>query len=58
MFLNTSLSEGVPVSVMEALSFGLPVIATDVGGTGELINDEVGMLINPEISPALLMSAN
>ena len=39
IFLNVSASEGVPVSVMEALSFGKPVIATDVGGTGEIVND-------------------
>lgn len=39
IFLNVSESEGVPVSVMEALSFGKPVIATDVGGTGEILND-------------------
>jgi len=40
-----SASEGVPVSIMEALSFGIPVIATDVGGTGELISNKNGLLI-------------
>lgn len=35
-FVNASTSEGVPVSIMEAMSYGLPVIATDVGGTREL----------------------
>lgn len=38
LFINASRSEGVPVSIMEALSFGVPVIATNVGGTGELFN--------------------
>ena len=39
VFLNVSASEGVPVSVMEALSFGIPVVATDVGGTHEIVLD-------------------
>lgn len=51
LFLNVSSSEGVPVSVMEALSFGIPVIATDVGGTSEIVNDKVGFLVNVNISP-------
>lgn len=38
-FLNVSESEGVPVSIMEAISCGIPVIATDVGGTGEIVRD-------------------
>lgn len=37
MFINASSTEGVPVSIMEALSFGIPVIATDVGGVSEQI---------------------
>ncbi len=41
-FVNLSESEGVPVSIMEALSFGIPVVATDVGGTGELVNEATG----------------
>ena len=32
-----SESEGIPVSIMEALSFGIPCIATDVGGTREIV---------------------
>lgn len=39
LFVNTSSSEGVPVSVMEAISFGIPVIATNVGGVGEIIRE-------------------
>ncbi len=47
LFINVSISEGVPVSIMEALSFGIPVIATDVGGTGELVNGSCGELLDP-----------
>lgn len=48
-FINVSESEGVPVSIMEAMSFGIPVIATDVGGTHEIVEDGVnGYLIEPD----------
>lgn len=43
VFVNVSESEGVPVSIMEALAQGFPVIATDVGGNSELIDTELGM---------------
>lgn len=38
VFVNVSTSEGVPVSIMEAMSYGLPVVATDVGGSAELLD--------------------
>ena len=51
LFVNVSESEGLPVSVMEAISFGIPVVATDVGGTGEAIIDgKNGYLLNPDFS--------
>lgn len=37
VFVNTSQSEGVPVSIMEAMAFGVPVIAPDVGGVAEVL---------------------
>lgn len=50
-FINTSSSEGLPVSIMEACSFGIPVIATDVGGTAEIVrNGENGFLIGNNFS--------
>ena len=45
LFVNTSTTEGLPVSIMEAISFGIPVIATDVGGTSEVVTEETGVLI-------------
>jgi colanic acid/amylovoran biosynthesis glycosyltransferase len=51
LFLNVSRSEGVPVSVMEAMSFGIPVIATNVGGTSEIVSEKTGLLIDPDFSP-------
>ncbi len=53
---NVSSSEGIPVSVMEAASFGFPVIATDVGGTSEAVrHSENGFLLNADFQPAELM---
>ncbi|HKC68184.1 MAG TPA: glycosyltransferase [Bacteroidia bacterium] len=44
-FINCSASEGIPVSIMEAISCGIPVIATNVGGTKEIVTNETGYLI-------------
>jgi len=53
-FMNISESEGLPVSIMEAISFGIPVIATNVGGTSEIVNEQTGVLLaaNPTIDEA------
>ncbi|MVB09448.1 Glycosyltransferase Gtf1 [Caprobacter fermentans] len=54
-FVNTSSSEGLPVSIMEAISFGIPVIATDVGGTVEIVRpDQNGWLLPADFSPEQL----
>lgn len=52
LFINMSNSEAVPVSIMEAMSFGIPVIARDIGGISEIVNGKNGKLIseNPLIS--------
>ena len=46
LFINLSSSEGIPVSIMEAMSFGIPVIATNVGVTSEIVNDINGYLLD------------
>lgn len=45
LFINVSSSEGVPVTIMEAISFGIPILATNVGATSEIVNSETGILI-------------
>lgn len=44
-FITLSSSEGLPISICESLSYGVPVIATAVGGIPEIINDKVGILL-------------
>lgn len=44
-FINISSSEGVPVSIMEAQSFGIPCIVTNVGGSAEIMNNHNGVLL-------------
>jgi glycosyltransferase involved in cell wall biosynthesis len=46
LFINVSLSEGIPVAIMEALSCSIPVIATNVGGNGEIVTNRNGILID------------
>lgn len=48
VFINMSDSEGQPVSIMEAMSCGLPVIATDVGGVSEVLGEDSGILVDTE----------
>ena len=47
LFINLSLSEGLPQSIMEAISFGIPTIATDAGGTSEIVIDNVSGILIP-----------
>jgi len=48
-FISTTASEGGnPVSMMEAISFGIPVIASAVGGVPEIVNGKTGILLNPD----------
>ena len=51
LFVNVSENEGIPASIMEAQSFGIPVIATAVGGTPEIVNDTNGLLLSANPTP-------
>lgn len=52
LFISLSRYDGIPVSIMEAMSFGIPAIATDVGGVSEIvINGKTGFLLDQEVNP-------
>lgn len=54
VFVLPSLAEGLPLSLLEAMAAGKPVVATPVGGAAELVQNEItGILIPPSDPPAL-----
>ncbi|MDP3395047.1 MAG: glycosyltransferase family 4 protein [Methanoregula sp.] len=62
IFITTSLSDGTPVSILEAMASGLPCIATTVGGIPEWVEDpKTGLLIPPgspeQVAQAILTLA-
>ena len=56
IFVLSSIHEGLPNSLMEAMAMGLPCIATDVGGVRQLIDaDENGLVINPKSADEIVV---
>jgi glycosyltransferase involved in cell wall biosynthesis len=57
MYVNSSISEGVSLTILEAMAAQLPVIATAVGGTPEVVrHDSTGVLV-PARSPSAMTEA-
>lgn len=56
-FVLNSTYEGLPHVVLEAMSVGIPVIATNAGGTGEVVENEVTGLLIPVGDEAALQAA-
>ena len=57
VFINVSATEGTSVAVMEAISFGIPVIATSVGGNPEIVRDKNGILLSTNPTPEEIAKA-
>jgi glycosyltransferase involved in cell wall biosynthesis len=52
VFVNLSTTEGgAPVSIMEAIACGIPIVATRVGGNPEIVSERNGILLNPDPTP-------
>lgn len=62
VFLLTSTSEGIPLTIIEAMATALPVVSTNVGGTGEVITEQTGLLApsgdDAALAAALVRLAN
>lgn len=57
IYLNTNRVDNMPVSVLEACAFGLPVVATAVGGVPHLLRDGQTGLLVPDGDVAAMTSA-
>jgi colanic acid/amylovoran biosynthesis glycosyltransferase len=57
VFINTSESEGIPVSIMEAMSAGVPAVAPDVGGISNLVSNQCGALLRKSPSSVEIVEA-
>lgn len=59
-FINLSTTEGIPVSMMEASSFGIPIIATNVGSVDEIVYNGINGFLIDDIfdSTAILQTVN
>jgi glycosyltransferase involved in cell wall biosynthesis len=51
LFVNSSVTEGLPVSLLEAMSVGLPAVVTDVGGMGEIARLSGAVTLVPSSDP-------
>lgn len=56
VFVNSSITEGTSVAIMEAMSCGIPILATSVGGNVEIVSEQNGRLVPVNSSPSDIAS--
>jgi L-malate glycosyltransferase len=57
VYASSSISEGVSITILEAMATGIPVVATAVGGTPEILSDGTGGILVPSRDPARMGAA-
>jgi len=57
LFVSSSVTEGLPVSLLEAMSVGLPALVTDVGGMGEIARLSGAVTLVPSSDPGRMADA-
>lgn len=58
LLLNPSLADNMPISLLEALACGVPIVSTNVGGIPYLVEDgQTAILVNPGNAEAMAMAA-
>ena len=56
LFVNSSIHEGISLTILEAMAAGIPVVATTVGGNPEIVTEDTGVLVSPR-SPSCIAKA-
>jgi glycosyltransferase involved in cell wall biosynthesis len=57
VYASSSISEGVSITILEAMATGIPVVATAVGGTPEILSDGTGGILVPSRDPVRMAIA-
>ena len=57
VYASSSISEGVSITILEAMATGVPVVATAVGGTPEILSDGTGGILVPSREPVRMAAA-
>src|SRR5690606_28303944 len=57
LFVSSSKSEGISLTLLEAMAIGLPIVTTRVGGNPEIVMDGITGKLVPALNPDALASA-